>query len=288
MLSLSKKLALGTYYYAGLPLRVWNNLRRISTNTAPVMVVFYHRIADTVENSWTAHRAVFRQHIDWLQSHVDVVSLSEAQRRIASGRNSRPCVAITFDDGYAENCDFAIPLLVERNLPCTYFVTSGNVLKNQAFPHDRERGRALPPNTPQQIRQIAELGIEIGAHTRTHADLGAITNPRQLESEVIGSVKDLEDMTGMPVRYFAFPYGQRNNLNPVVFSLAREHGLLGICSAYGAYNKPGDDPFHLQRIHADNDLLRFKNWLTVDPRKLFAPKYDYHVPAMEVDEVAIR
>ena len=53
-----------------------------------------------------------------------------------------------------------------------------------------------------------------------------------------------------------------------VFQLAREAGFAGVCSAYGGYNVPGDDPFHLQRIHADPDIIRLKNWLTVDPRKL--------------------
>jgi hypothetical protein len=49
--------------------------------------------------------------------------------------------------------------------------------------------------------------------------------------------------------------------------LARRAGYQGACSAYGGYNWPGDDHFHLQRIHADPEMLRLKNWLTIDPRK---------------------
>ena len=41
-----------------------------------------------------------------------------------------------------------------------------------------------------------------------------------------------------------------------------------MCSAYGGYNFPGDDPFHLRRFHADPEFIRFNNWMTVDPRKL--------------------
>ena len=40
-----------------------------------------------------------------------------------------------------------------------------------------------------------------------------------------------------------------------------------VCSAYGDYNFPGDDPFHIRRIHVD-DMLRLKNWGTIDPRRL--------------------
>jgi hypothetical protein len=50
--------------------------------------------------------------------------------------------------------------------------------------------------------------------------------------------------------------------------LAKEAGYRGICSAYGGYNFPGDDPFHLQRFHADPEWIRWINWMTVDPRKI--------------------
>ena len=78
------------------------------------------------------------------------------------------------------------------------------------------------------------------------------------------------------MRYFAFPFGQHKNLNPNAFALAKESGFEGVCSAYGGYNFAGDDPFHLQRIHVDNDLIRLKNWVTVDARKLaMVKRYEY-------------
>jgi len=70
------------------------------------------------------------------------------------------------------------------------------------------------------------------------------------------------------VRYFAFPYGQHENLSTAAFRVARQAGYDGVCSAYGGYNFPGDEPFHLRRIHADPEMPRFKNWMSVDPRKL--------------------
>jgi hypothetical protein len=47
------------------------------------------------------------------------------------------------------------------------------------------------------------------------------------------------------------------------------------CSAYGRFNLPGDDPFHLQRIAVDDDLLRLKNRVTGDPRKRHTPRFQY-------------
>ncbi len=74
-------------------------------------------------------------------------------------------------------------------------------------------------------------------------------------------------MTGADVVYFAFPYGQHVNLNRDGFAIARRAGMAGVCSAYGGYNFPGADPFHLQRIHGDPDMTRWKNWVHFDPRK---------------------
>jgi peptidoglycan/xylan/chitin deacetylase (PgdA/CDA1 family) len=112
-------------------------------------------------------------------------------------------------------------------------------------------GRRLAPNNLEQLRAMAAAGVEIGSHAYTHTDLGNITDRRLLQYEVVEAKQRLQDALGRPVRYFAFPYGLYANLNPVAFELAREAGYLGVCSAYGGFNFPGDDPFHLQRIPAD-------------------------------------
>ena len=268
-----KKSLLATYYYASLPVRAALGRYLSASGRAPVMVLFYHRIADEYPNDWTCRYHVFARQVRWLKRHYDLVSLGEAQERLRSGSNRRPAVSITFDDGYAENCQRAIPLLLDEGVPCTYFVSTRHVLEAEPFPHDVECGVPLPPNTIDQLRQMAAAGIEIGVHTRTHCDLGQIDNAEMLHKEVVVAGQELAAALGRPVRYFAFPYGQYANLNQLAFQTARQAGYEAICSAYGGYNFPGDDAFHLQRIHADDDLLRFKNWLTLDPRKLGVRRY---------------
>lgn len=270
-----KQWLLELYYLSSVPWRRRAAAQWAAAARAPVMVLFYHRVADDVANSWTCSRRDFARGIAWIKKHCEVVSLAEAQARIASGVNHRPAVAITFDDGYAENMEFALPLLVREGLPCTYFVASRFVLERRPFPHDVALGKPCAPNTPEQLRQIADWGIDVGAHTRTHADLGRMGDDGKLFNEIVGSAEDLADMLGRPIRYFAFPYGQWNNLNVRGFDIAREAGFAGVCSAYGGYNFPGEDPFHLQRIHGDPELVRLKNWLTCDPRKLHLPRFEY-------------
>jgi peptidoglycan/xylan/chitin deacetylase (PgdA/CDA1 family) len=281
-----RQLLLNLYYYASCPPRAARNARWRAARQSPVIVLFYHRIADHTPNDWTISCRAFAKQVRWLRRHFDLVSLADAQQRIRSGLNDRPAVSITFDDGYAENFQRALPLLLDQGIPFTYFVTTHHVLTGAPFWHDVARRQPLAPNTIDQIRELAMAGVEIGAHTRTHPDLGRIRDSARLYDEVAGAKHELEAAIGTNVRYFAFPFGQVVNLNAEVFHLARSAGYEGVCSAYGGYNFPGDDAFHLQRIHADGEMVRFKNWLTVDSRKLNSvQRYDYggSEPAESVD-----
>lgn len=259
---------LGLYYLATIPQRRRAATRRCLQSQVPVAVLFYHRVADKHPNDWTISTLRFREQILWLKRRFEMVSLETAQQRIASGTNERPTVCITFDDGYAENCQMAIPWLIHSRIPFTYFVSTLYMQLGKPFPHDVARGRPLQPNTISQLRAMTAAGVEIGAHTRTHADLGAIRSESKLRDEIAGSKVDLENALGQEIRYFSFPYGMPENMSNAAFRIAYETSYQGVCSAYGGYNLPAGDSFHLRRIHGYPEWLRFRNWLTMDPRKL--------------------
>jgi peptidoglycan/xylan/chitin deacetylase (PgdA/CDA1 family) len=270
--SVWKQCALAAYYGATLPARRRAAIDRAARHTEPIRILFYHRVADEFPNDWTMSTREFGRQVRWLHEHFELVSLAEAQKRIVAGSNSVPAACITFDDGYADNMQFAVPFLLERNVPFTYFVSTNHVLRGDSFPHDLAAGRTLPVNTVQHLRQLVKAGVEIGAHTRGHVDIGAISSRERLVDEIAGCKQELQEAIGHEVRYFAFPYGLHANLSAAAFQIAREAGYAGVCSAYGGYNFPGDDAFHLRRIHADPEFIRFKNWLTVDPRKVRAQR----------------
>lgn len=213
-------------------------------------------------------RRDYCRQLDWLQSNYEIVALDEAQRRIQGGFNDRPTVSITFDDGYADNAYFAIEELARRGLTATYFVATEFVRTGRPFPHDERAGEPLEVNTIDDLRYFRALGIEIGAHSRTHADLGQIKEGGSLRDEIEGSIRQLEDWLGFTVRYFAFPYGLPANTSQAAVDQIITSGLAGFCTAYGAWNWPGEGGYHLRRIHADPGLERLKNWLSYDPRKL--------------------
>jgi peptidoglycan/xylan/chitin deacetylase (PgdA/CDA1 family) len=263
-----KRLLLHAYLYGSLPYRALANACARRSGRAPVIVLFYHRVADDHANAWTMPSDAFVRQVRWLQARFQLVSLPEAQRRIRAAANKQPVVSITFDDGYADNCQRALPWLISQRVPCTYFVSVRQVLEGAPFPHDVSAGRPLAPNTLEQLQGLAASGVEIGVHTRTHANLGEIRDRRILRDEVVVAGQDLQAALGRPVRYFAFPFGLPEHLSADAFVLAREARYEGVCSAYGGYNFPGDDDFHLQRIHGGGELVRFKNWLTIDPRRV--------------------
>jgi peptidoglycan/xylan/chitin deacetylase (PgdA/CDA1 family) len=270
---------LGLYYAGTWPYRRRQDALRRRNGRAPIVVLYYHRVADDAANEWTVTNKMFRRQMLWLKGRFDMISLDEAQKRIRSGRNERPAVSVTFDDGYAENCQQAIPLLIQEKIPCTYFVSNRQIFDGIPFPHDQAAGQRLPSNSVEELRQMAYDGIEIGAHTRTHCDLAKINDSNLLYDEVVTAGEELQAALRRPVRYFAFPFGQYVNLNRKVFHMAYEHGYDGICSAYGGFNFPGDDAFHLQRIPADYSLLRLKNWTTLDPRKMKVRRFEYETPS---------
>jgi peptidoglycan/xylan/chitin deacetylase (PgdA/CDA1 family) len=270
-----KKLKIDAFRWATMPYRWVSRHWHCRQGTMPLGILFYHRVDDEHQNQWTICHRDFERHINWLQKNFDLISLEELQRRMRNRDSSRPAISITFDDGYADNCAYALPMLIERKIPVTYFVTTEYTVSQTPFPHDVANGVELPVNSVESLKLLSRSGVEIGAHTRTHPNLGAISDEDMLFDEVITATVELEQLIGQKIRYFAFPFGQLENLNARVFQLLHEHGIEAVCSAHGGFNEVGDDPFYLRRFHGEPELTYLKNWLTLDPRKRKAPSFDW-------------
>ena len=278
--------ALVQVYYGGtLPYRNWRVQHDGRLGNVPMVALFYHRVAEEMHDSWTITNDLFEAQIDWLAERFEFISLRQIQRRMERNCNDRPAVAITFDDGYADNFERALPLLLDRGIPFTYFVTLHNIQTGEMFSHDKKAGSDAMPNSMDQICTLAALGVDIGHHGRNHVDFAHIEDPDQLYDEIVTSRKELEDIIEKKVDYLAFPYGMYGNLCIEGFNLAIEAGYHGVCSAYGGYNKPGDDSFHIQRFHGDPEMPQFKNHAYLDPRKNRVPRFEYTTEIEEPQEV---
>ncbi len=117
-------------------------------------------------------------------------------------------------------------------------------------------GARSAPRSPfmswAQIRQLREMGHEIGAHTHTHPVLAALSADEQRDE--LGRSKDiLEHRLGATVPLVAYPYGKPGTtFSSVTKRIARACGFRAAFSFYGGCNRPGRiDPYDVKRIKVE-------------------------------------
>jgi peptidoglycan/xylan/chitin deacetylase (PgdA/CDA1 family) len=127
----------------------------------------YHRVLpdadaarDAVEPGMYVRPETFARHLDWLESYFCVLPLHEIVSRLAERRPLPPgACALTFDDGWRDNHDFALPELERRGLPATIFVVTDRVGTEGAFWPDEAGRRMASLSSAQQRALIATLGV---------------------------------------------------------------------------------------------------------------------------------
>ena len=218
------------------------------------VVLCYHRVNDVFLDTTTVGVEQFERHLRCLGRHYDVVDVPTFLASRGAPRR-RPCVVLTFDDGYEDNLLAAL-LLRRAGLPCTFFVSTAIVGSDGAFPHDLRRlGRRVPSLSWDQVRRMAAWGFRISSHTATHADLGALDEAQAVE-EIETARRDLERElgTGTDANWLAYPYGKPGNLSDSVRSRLPGLGIEACFSAYGGVNPPDFDPMNILRQGVDSRL----------------------------------
>jgi peptidoglycan/xylan/chitin deacetylase (PgdA/CDA1 family) len=148
------------------------------------------------------------------------------------GRLPSHPVMVTVDDGYVDDVDQILPVLRRDGMIATFYVITGR-FHEPGFLHR------------SQVRQLEAAGMDIGAHTRTHADLPQLP-PGALNREVAGSRDDLVRLLGHPIYWFAYPYGAFDSR--VVSEVRRAGYLLASTTAGGTQESTGA-PLLMPRIH---------------------------------------
>jgi peptidoglycan/xylan/chitin deacetylase (PgdA/CDA1 family) len=131
-------------------------------------------------------------------SRYRTINLAPASSLSRSGGTDRT-VVITFDDGFADFYDSALPMLLEFGFTATLYVITG-FIKNQRLIKDGKTFLSW-----QEIRELSRYGIQVGSHTMNHRKLHEMPRSQAFE-EVRSSKETLEDKLGTPVKSFAYPY----------------------------------------------------------------------------------
>jgi peptidoglycan/xylan/chitin deacetylase (PgdA/CDA1 family) len=169
----------------------------------------YHRVASTGAEALAQYRvspAQFEEQLRYLKDTghytVSVEEWHAAMRRHEPlpGR----AVLLTFDDGYLDFATQAWPLLEKYRFSATVFLVAGEVGGINRW--DRQFGEEVPLLGWEEIRRLADLGVEFGSHSMSHPDLTRIP-PAEVVREAIRSRARLQEGLGRPVRSFAYPHG---------------------------------------------------------------------------------
>ncbi len=174
-------------------------------------------------------------------------------------------IVLTFDDGFTDFADVAFPELHARGWTATVFLPAGKV--GGAADWDAAPGRAPRRLLSwQAVAELAGLGVEIGAHGVSHADLTALPQDAARD-EVAESRRRIEDRIGRPVTSFAAPYGRTN---PAVRAEIRRHYRAAVGTEL-AHARPASDPHHLPRIEMwyFRDARRWHSYLAGGARGYF-------------------
>jgi len=200
-------------------------------------VLLFHRVTDDIpQDGLTVGTAWFHRLCALLRAKFHVVPLGEVVRLLRTGeRPPLRTVAITFDDCYRDNLA-AARVLAEHGLPACFFVPSQFVGTDHVFEWDRGL-KPLPNLSWDELRAIARLGHEVGSHTASHADLGRI-GPDEARVELVESKQALEKQLQQPVRFFAYPFGGRDNFRPEYLPLVYAAGYEGCFSGFGGFILP--------------------------------------------------
>jgi peptidoglycan/xylan/chitin deacetylase (PgdA/CDA1 family) len=168
------------------------------------MILIYHGIAEVAEdpNNLCVTPSRFAEQMTWLKRHglrgVGIGTLVDAMH----ARRESGLVGITFDDGYANVLEAAVPELQRHGFTASMFIISGRL----GGLNEWDEGPRWPLMSASQVAELAAVGMEIGSHSATHVHL-ASAGADQLEAEVSGSRARLGELIDAPIRGFAYPYG---------------------------------------------------------------------------------
>lgn len=183
----------------------------IVQNTHDV-VLLYHSVGGVhgTEYQWDLPVSVFRDQIAQMSDRYEFVDL----KTLATTTDmSRKRIAVTFDDGFRNVYETALPVLDEFGVPATLFVppayldgrNSDLLRRRHGLP---ESARDVMMST-EQLRDVAATDrFTVGNHSLSHPDLTTLSDREAVEAEVVGGRERLEDLLGVTVDCFSYPYGE--------------------------------------------------------------------------------
>ena len=246
---------------------------RGSVRAHPIPILLYHSVAEDASDRfkrWTVTPRVFAEHVQYLadQGYAPVTLSALVNAMTRGGALPPQPVAITFDDGFADTHENALPCLSRAGFPATVYVVAGAIGGTSRWLHPEGEGdrRIL---SWSQLAELAAEGIECGAHGMTHhaLDTMPIADARD---EIADSKGVLEQGLSLPIESFAYPHGYYTGR---LQTFVRQAGFSSAAGVKHALSSADDDAYAIARIivSRDTDVETLGRWLSGDGLRV-APK----------------
>ena len=244
-----------TYLYRPIPSRFL-----AMRNNQRIIVLLYHRVNDDLRDSVTVGIEQFDRHMAILEQKYTVASIENIVSGDVPRNTSRPLVAVTFDDGYLDNYENAVSILLKHKIPAAFFISTGMIGSKNGFAHDlRKLGRSLPNMNWEQIEYMKQHGFTIGSHTISHINC-AKADVENVQEEITKSKETIEERLGIKEVIFSYPFGKKEDMNNEMLEYVKKVGYVGCVSAYGGRNDNTINPFNILRMGIDSNftILAFR------------------------------
>jgi peptidoglycan/xylan/chitin deacetylase (PgdA/CDA1 family) len=231
--------------------------------------LLYHRVGGAVPGlhpDLTVSPATFERHLAWLKRRGYSSIRASQWQDWRMGRATLPPkpILITFDDGYADLAQHALPILFDHGYSATIFLVTRRLGMANDWDAAAQSSRLPRLLTADEVTTWSRLGVEFGSHSRTHRNLCGVPE-REIDEELAGSQADLERLVGKPVVGFAYPFGQHNSA--VRATVAKNFDIAFTADA--GLNGLGTPPHALRRSpagrHDSGPELEWRAWAGAVP-----------------------
>jgi peptidoglycan/xylan/chitin deacetylase (PgdA/CDA1 family) len=146
-------------------------------------ILIYHRVLVQRDPLFPEECDVqhFDEQMRQLVACFNVIPLSEAVRALASGTLPPRAACITFDDGYADNAEVALPILQRHGLPATFFVAAGFL----------DGGRMWNDTVIELVRRAPGESLDLSKIDLGRYEIGSVPQRRQAITDLIDKLKYL-------------------------------------------------------------------------------------------------
>ena len=155
-------------------------------------------------------------------------------------------VALTFDDGLASVANAAAEVLAAKTVQATLFLTTGHVDADNGWPSQPDDVTRVPMMGWEQVRELADSGWAIEAHTVHHSDLRNLDD-EELERELREPLDEIERRCGRRPSVLAYPYGYFDDR---VVDRARSLYRFAVTTCLEALSADRFDPMRAPRLDA--------------------------------------